>query len=136
MTLEHGSGQQLLLTLNSLLRTVLIHDDSNQQSIGCAANFVVAVCETNEEEFTLQISNGRFFVGDEKILHGSNNAALIHVMLDYFTQRQLAGFTFFSAIKDANQTDVLAFARLVNETLGKQDPIAWLKKKINAKKLF
>ena len=75
MTLEHERGQQLLLTLNGLLRTVLIHDDTNQQSIGCAGNFVDAVsarCNEDEEELTLQKSNGRFFVGDQKILHGRN----------------------------------------------------------------
>lgn len=139
MTLEQKRGQQLLRTLNSLLRTVLIHDDMNQQSIKCAVNFVNAVstgCAADEDELRLQIRNGRFFVGDKKLLYSNNTALLIQMLLDYFEKRQVSDFTFYSTIDAANPTDILAFARLVNQADGKEEPSAWLKEQIDKKNYF
>lgn len=138
MTMTAERGQLLLLRLNSLLRTVLIHNDLNQQSIDCARNFVEAVstvCAEGEEALTLQTSNGRFFLGDEKILHGQNTAALIQVMLDYLEKRQLSGFTFYADIAKADHLDVLAFARLVNAAREQENPGTWLGRKIHEKNL-
>lgn len=135
MTLEHERGQQLLLALNSLLRTVLIHDDANQQSIKCVGNFVnavLALCKEGEEELTLQMSNGRFFAGEQKILHGSNSASLIQVMLGFFEKRQLAGFTFFREISGASPGDILSFARIVSQAGEQEKPTIWLAKNIDA----
>jgi HD-GYP domain-containing protein (c-di-GMP phosphodiesterase class II) len=134
--MAHEIGQRLLLTLNSLLRTVTIHNDLNQQSIECAGNFVdavSAVCGEGEEEITLQVNNGRFFLGDEKILHGKTTAALIQVMLNYFEKRQLAGCTFFPEINETSNTAILAFARTVNQAGEKEDPATWLKNEIHQK---
>ena len=133
MTLEQERGQKLLRTLNSLLRTVLIHDDMNQQSVECVVNFVNAVltgCAADEDEIRLQMRNGRFFVGGKKLLYSNDTAPLIQVLLDYFEKRQVSGVTFFSTIDAAKSTDILAFARLVNQADGKEDPLDWLKKQI------
>jgi HD-GYP domain-containing protein (c-di-GMP phosphodiesterase class II) len=131
MVMVNERGPRLLLAFNSLLRTVLIHNDLNQQSIDCAGNFIAAVsaaCGKDAEELILQSSNGRFFLGDEKILHGKNTAAIIQVMLDYLEKRRLSGFTFFPDINKASLINVLAFARLVNQAIEQEDPVAWLKK--------
>jgi len=131
--------QQLLLALHSLLRTVLIHDDSNRQAVECAGNFVDAVstlCGEDDEELTLQLSNGRFFLGDEKILQSKNTAALIQLMIEYFEKRQLSGVTFFHDINETNHNDILAFARMVNRAGEEKDPSSWLKNKIHEKDFF
>ncbi|MFO7605652.1 MAG: HD-GYP domain-containing protein [Desulfurivibrionaceae bacterium] len=129
-------GQQLLIALNSLLRTVRIHDDTNRQAVECAANFVDAVsaiCGRGGEEFILQISNGRFFLDDEKILHGRNAETLIQVMLDYFGERKLSGFIFSPDIYTSNHPDILLFARMVNQAAEQKDPAPWLKKVLDEK---
>lgn len=134
MATANERGPLLLLAFNSLLRTVLIHNDMNQQSIGCAENFIEAlsaVCGKDDEELTLQTSNGRFFLCGEKILHGKNTAAIIQVMLDYLEKRQLSGFTFSADINKASHLDVLAFARLVNQAGEQENPPAWLKKMLH-----
>jgi HD-GYP domain-containing protein (c-di-GMP phosphodiesterase class II) len=103
------------------------------QAIDNAINFSNAVltsCGEDADELSLQVSNGRFYVGEEKILHGKTTAALIQVMLDCFVKRQLSGFTFFSTIKSASHTDILTFARLVNEARFKDAPSDWLKNKL------
>jgi len=139
MTTTQEKGTQLLLALNSLLRTVQIHDDSNLQSVESASNVINAVrsfYDDGNEKLAMQISSGRFFLGEEKILQGKDTTSIIQIMLDYFQKRQISGLTFLPDTISINLTDILSFARLMNQAVEKDDPALWLKQMIQEKRLF
>jgi HD-GYP domain-containing protein (c-di-GMP phosphodiesterase class II) len=121
-------GEEFLKAFHSLLQTVKIHQDTNQMLLRCVDTFVKAVLAlcVEDDDLTVQIVKGRFFLQAEKLTHRIENAAMFDRMLEYFEKRGLIGLRFSAELKDIPAKDCMAFARMVNRAERQQAPAQWL----------
>ena len=120
-------GEAFLKAFHSLLQTVKIHQDTNQMLLSCVDTFVKAVLAlcVEDDDLTVQIVKGRFFLQAEKLTHRIENAALFDRMLEYFEKRGLIGLRFSAELKDVAAKDCMAFARMLNRAARQQTPAQW-----------
>lgn len=128
-------SEELLTTLYSLLQAVKIYDYNNILVREGVANFVVLVNRLLEEDkgLTIKISNGRFFIQDQKLLHRSETAKIVNAVLNYFEERNLIGLRILPAFKNIPLDDVLDFARLLNQANQEEHPQEWLSRQVEKK---
>lgn len=121
-------GERFLVTFHRLLRTARIHQDNNQLLMECAQSFIDAIsfwCK-DEDNLTIRATHGRFFLQNEKLLYRRDMVSFIHEMLHYFEVRGFQELRFDAEVKDAPLTEILAFARFLNDADQKEDPLAYL----------
>ncbi len=125
-------GQRFLAALNSLFSTARIHRDNNILLIHCVERFIELTEELlqNDDEVTLLTSVGGFYLQQEKVLFQRNAAGLVRKLLDYFQQRGISGLRFYQGATYASLAEILAFVRLLNEMADRDDPIRWLRDKL------
>ncbi|NOQ46540.1 MAG: HD domain-containing protein [Desulfobulbaceae bacterium] len=125
---DHLLGQKFIQVLNSLLSTARIHQDNNRLLIECVDNFIEIVEQLlkDDDEVTILVSVGGFYLQQEKILFQRNAAGLIRKMQSFFEERQLDGLRFYQSATYASLKDIVSFARTLNNCANKDDPFHWL----------
>ncbi len=121
-------GQQFIQVLNNLLSTASIHQDNNKLLIQCVERFleVTEMLFTEDDEITLLVAVGGFYLQQEKIIFKRNAAGLVRKMLTFFEDRQLDGLKIYQNVTYASLREITTFARILN-TCGRQDdPFHWL----------
>jgi HD-GYP domain-containing protein (c-di-GMP phosphodiesterase class II) len=121
--------------LYRMIQTIRIHQDNNELVGICLNEFRNTVSKLDlEDDLTIQISEGRFYVQGERLHFRKHIVRLIHAMLDFFGQRELRGLRFHPAVTEVPATELLAFVRLLIRSAEKEDPTEWLDGQV--KKLF
>jgi HD-GYP domain-containing protein (c-di-GMP phosphodiesterase class II) len=117
----------LFQSLYRMVQTVRIHQDNNHLVKLCLSQFKEMVSRPNlQEDITVQISDGRFYVGDEKVQYRKELTRIIETMLDFFKRRDLTGLRIHPSVKEVDLDDLLGFVRLLIHSAEKDDPAAWL----------
>jgi HD-GYP domain-containing protein (c-di-GMP phosphodiesterase class II) len=119
--------EALFYDLFRMIQAIRIHQDNNQMVKICLSAFQDTLARLNiQEDITVQISEGRFFVQGEKIQYRKELMRLINSMLQFFQGRALEGLSLHPAIKEVSQDDLLTFMRLLVQCAEKTDPSTWL----------
>ena len=130
---EHPGGS-LIKALHQVINTVRIHQDNNQLVKESVAEFHRVVSGmSKEEDLQIQIWRGRFYIQGEKLLYRKETFPIINEMLEYFPQRGLGGLHFLPAFTEALPEDLIAFTRLLNDSVSQEDPPEWLDKMLREK---
>ncbi|HHD64226.1 MAG TPA: HD domain-containing protein [Desulfobulbaceae bacterium] len=121
-------GQKFIQALNNLLSTARIHQDNNRLLIECVESFIEIVGRLlqEEDEVTLLVSVGGFYLQQEKILFRRNAGGLVRKMLSFFEERQIDGLKLYQSVTYASLKDITSFARTLNSCARKEDPFHWL----------
>ncbi len=121
-------GQQFIQVLNNLLSTASIHQDNNKLLIQCVDRFleVTGKLLAEDDEITLLVAVGGFYLQQEKIIFKRNAAGLVRKMLTFFEDRQLDGLKIYQNITYASQQEITAFARILNKCGRQENPFHWL----------
>lgn len=121
-------GEELLHSLHSLTQTVKIHREDNELIINGVRRFLKIVYEYIEDsdDVTIQMSKGRFYIQEEKIIHRRVSAFLVDNMLKFFEKRALMGLRIFPAISSSSVSEIVSFARLLNDAGRHKNPMDWL----------
>ncbi len=121
-------GQQFIQVLNNLLSTASIHQDNNRLLIQCVDSFleVVGRLLAEEDEITLLVAVGGFYLQQEKIIFKRNAAGLVRKMLTFFEERQLDGLKIYQNVTYASLSEITAFARILNKCGRQENPFHWL----------
>jgi HD-GYP domain-containing protein (c-di-GMP phosphodiesterase class II) len=110
-----------------MVQTVRIHQDNNHLVRLCLSQFKETVSRPNlQEDVTVQISDGRFYVGDEKVRYREEFTRIIETMLDFFKRRDLTGMRIHASVNEVDLDALLGFVRLLIHSAVKDDPAAWL----------
>jgi HD-GYP domain-containing protein (c-di-GMP phosphodiesterase class II) len=119
--------ESLFVALHRTIQTLRIHQDNNQLVHRCLTRFkqIVAKLEM-EDDLTLLIYEGRFYVQGEKVQYRKQLFSLIQALVDFFEKRGLRGLRFFPEIKDVPQREILAFLRLLIHSIEYSSPALWL----------
>ena len=117
----------LFRAFHRLVQACRLHQDNNELVKVCLAHFVDIISRVNlVDELAIVISEGRFYVGGEKLHQRKSTAQLIHDMLNFFRGRELRGLSFRPSINRVPTEDVLAFVRLLICSREQEHPAFWL----------
>jgi HD-GYP domain-containing protein (c-di-GMP phosphodiesterase class II) len=123
--------ESLFQALYRMIQTIRIHQDNNELVAICLHEFQKSISKLDlEEDLTIQVSEGRFYVQGERLQFRKHIVRLIHAMLDFFGQRALRGLRFHPDVKEVPNSELLAFVRLLIRSAEKEDPTAWLDEQI------
>jgi HD-GYP domain-containing protein (c-di-GMP phosphodiesterase class II) len=127
--------ETLVQNLYRLIQAVRIHQDNNQLVKVCVERFRETVSRLKlETELKLWISDGRFFVQTERLHYRKELVRIIHALLDFFSRRSLQGVCFTPEVSDAPLEEIIAFARILIQSVEKAAPAAWLEKQLEVAK--
>jgi HD-GYP domain-containing protein (c-di-GMP phosphodiesterase class II) len=126
-------GGRFIKAFHHMISTVKIHQDNNQLIKDSIKHFAKVLSEiSGGMELEILLWRGRFFIQGEKLHYRRESFALINEMLDYLPQRGLRGLIFHPTFKESSLKDFVIFARLLNESAGRDDPPNWLDKQFKA----
>jgi HD-GYP domain-containing protein (c-di-GMP phosphodiesterase class II) len=127
-------GGSFIKALHQVIHTVKIHQDNNKLVKDSVMQFNNVISGLSEDEdMKIQIWRGRFYVQGEKLLYRRETFPIINEMLEYFPQRGLEGLQFLPALREISESDLIAFARLLNESVSRDDPPDWLDEMLKEK---
>jgi len=131
---ERLLGQHFIQALNNLLSTARIHQDNNRLLVQCVEQFldIGRRLLRENDEITLLVAVGGFYLQEEKVVFRRNAAGLIRKMLTFFEERQLDGLKFYQNLAYASLKDITAFARVLNAGARQEDPVPWLMEQMAA----
>ena len=117
-------GEDLLRALMGLLQTVKIHQGNNKLvARGIEAlRQAVAALGKEDDQVSLLIAHGRFFLNEEKFPHRPMAETLINTFQQYCLQRRLQGITLQMSINETSDEQIISGARLLNDAGLKEDP--------------
>lgn len=131
---ERLLGQQFVQVLNNLFSTARIHQDNNRLLVQCVEQFlgIGRRLLRENDEITLLVAVGGFYLQEEKVVFRRNAAGLIRKMLTFFEERQLDGLKFYQNLGYASLEDITAFARVLNAGGRQEEPLPWLMEQMAA----
>jgi HD-GYP domain-containing protein (c-di-GMP phosphodiesterase class II) len=130
-------SEDLFTAFYRMVQAVRIHRDNNHLVIQSAENFIDAVNRFGKDDsrLTIQISAGRFYLQEEKLLYRRETANLINNALVYFEKRGLCGLSLSTAIQRKDLDQVLLFAQILNQAEVHNDPSEWIEAQFGDKGL-
>jgi HD-GYP domain-containing protein (c-di-GMP phosphodiesterase class II) len=119
--------ESLFVALHRTIQTLRIHQDNNQLVRRCLTQFKQIVSKMEmDDDLTLLIYEGRFYVQGEKVQYHKQLVRLIQALMDFFEKRGLRGLRFFPEMKEVPQREILAFFRLLIQSIEYSSPALWL----------
>ncbi len=117
-------GEDLLRALMGLLQTVKIHQSNNKlvtQGVETLRQTVTVLCK-EDDQVSLIIAHGRFFLNEEKFPHRPMIETLIHTFQTYCLKRHLQGITLQMTINETGDHRIIEGARLLNKAELEDEP--------------
>jgi len=123
--------ETLFQNLYRLIQAVRIHQDNNQLVKVCVERFRETIAGLEpENELKLWISEGRFYVQTERLHYRKELVRIIHAMFDFFNRRAIDGMIFTPQISGTPLEEIVAFFRILIQSVEKAAPASWLEKQM------
>ena len=127
--------ETLLQNFYRMIQAIRIHQDNNRLVNLCVDRFREIISKLHlESELKIWISEGRFYVQNERLQYRKELVRIIHAMLDFFSRRALDGLCFTPLIADAPMEEMIAFIRILIQSAEKAAPASWLEKQLDVAK--
>lgn len=129
--------QKLLQALHLLTSSARVYQDNNKVLIEAVERFVALIqhlCQDNEE-VTLLLSEGSFYLNQEKVVFDRLAASFATLILNFFEERHIEGLRFYESVHQTSFNDIVNFFRVLDDAVRQEDPVAWLEEKIAASNL-
>ena len=127
--------ETLLQNFYRMIQAIRIHQDNNRLVNLCVDRFREMISKLHlESELKIWISEGRFYVQNERLQYRKELVRIIHAMLDFFSRRALEGLCFTPLIADAPMEEMIAFIRILIQSAEKAAPASWLEKQLDVAK--
>jgi HD-GYP domain-containing protein (c-di-GMP phosphodiesterase class II) len=127
--------ETLLQSFYRMIQAIRIHQDNNRLVNLCVDRFRAIISKLHlESELKIWISQGRFYVQNERLQYRKELVRIIHAMLDFFSRRALEGLCFTPLIADAPMEEMIAFIRILIQSAEKAAPASWLEKQLDVAK--
>ena len=123
--------ETLFQNLYRLIQAVRIHQDNNQLVKVCVERLRETIAGLEpENELKLWISEGRFYVQTERLHYRKELVRIIHAMFDFFNRRAIDGMIFTPQISGTPLEEIVAFFRILIQSVEKAAPASWLEKQM------
>ncbi|MFQ5917715.1 MAG: HD-GYP domain-containing protein, partial [Candidatus Binatia bacterium] len=128
-------AETFFLVMYRLIQTIRIHKDNNDLVKASLSHFKQTICKLDtENDLTILISEGRFYIQGEKLQFRQHLVRLINDLVDFFEQRELPGLRFHPKVRNASLGEILAFVRLLILSGEQRDSATWLSQKLGGPK--
>ncbi len=110
-------GEELLRSLMGLLQAVKIHQNNNKlvdRGVEALRESVTTLCK-EDDQVSLIIAHGRFFLNGEKFPHRPMIETLINTFQTFCAKRHLQGITLQMAINETDSNQIIEGARLISK---------------------
>ena len=125
--------ESFFLALYRTIQTLRIHQDNNQLVQVCLKRFKQVLSKMEmEDDLTLLIHEGRFYVQGEKVQYRKQLFNLIQALMDFFEKRSLKGLRFFPEVKRVPLGKILAFFRLLIQSIEHKPSALWLSQQVGS----
>ena len=129
-------GEMFFKSFSRLIQTARFYQDNNESTKECIAQFVQTLSQLcMGEDLTIRITRGKFYLQEDKLLYRRENAAVIHNMLEFFEARGIQGLCLYPSIDKAPQNQIASFARFLNHSVDRENPLDWLIEKVKSESL-
>jgi len=130
---ERSQSHEFMQALVNLLSASKIYGDNNQQIIRCVDDIkrIASHLMKETDELSLVITDGVLYLQEEKIYSQRSLTNLLRKLTMYFEERQLDGLFLYPEIKDSTASELVAFARIFNDSVKQKDPFVWLTIELN-----
>ncbi len=126
-------GEMFFKSFYRLIQTAKIYQDNNESTQECISEFVKASSQVGMgEDLEIHVTRGKFYLQEDKLLYRRENAAVTNNMLELFEQRGIQGLCLYPSIEKAPSDEIASFARLLNYSADREDPVEWLVQKIKS----
>jgi HD-GYP domain-containing protein (c-di-GMP phosphodiesterase class II) len=127
--------ETLLQNLYRMVQAIRIHQDNNNLVNLCVDRFRESISKLHlDGELKIWVSEGRFYVKNERLQYRKELIRIIHAMLDFFSRRGLEGMCISPLIIDAPMEEIIAFTRILIRSVEKAAPASWLEKQLEVTK--
>lgn len=129
-------GHDFIRALYHMINTVRVYQDNNQlvrMSVGSFQSILKEL--TAGGDVSLLLYRGRFHLGGEKIPYRRDLAVIVYNMIDFFSKRGVGSLNFLHASHTVAMENIIAFARLFNDSVRSDHPFAWLEQKVLEQKI-
>jgi HD-GYP domain-containing protein (c-di-GMP phosphodiesterase class II) len=122
------NGAALLNTINSLTQNVKMHSDNNDLLLQSAQKFIrlMNLLVQNQSLVSLQHAHGIFYFQQERLTIRPSNARLFNRMLRFFENRAIYGLHFGPEVRNTQPLQIIAFFRMIEQSIGQEGPADWL----------
>ena len=127
--LKEGTlGEETIRALYRLLHTADLYEANNNVLADCTKAFAQALKSwwQENEDFSIRINRGRFFLQDARVQFQRQNMAVIQDLLRYFEKRNMEGVCFHSCAQGTSHEVLHTFARVLNRAEQNTNPLEWL----------
>ena len=137
MQMSASWEESLFLALYRTIQTLRIHQDNNQLVRICLTRFKQVVSQMEMDgDLTLLIYEGRFYVQGEKVQYHKHLVSLMQALMEFFEKRGLRGLRFSPGLKKVPLGEILAFFRLLIQSIEHHSPALWLSEKVGGIRFF
>ncbi|MBN1662726.1 MAG: HD domain-containing protein [Deltaproteobacteria bacterium] len=128
-------GHDFLRALYHMINTVRIYQDNNQLVRKSLRTFRTLLdLMAAEDDISLFLWRGRFYIGEQKLPYVRDAATVVNAMIDFFSKRGIGSIIFLQSSRTALPEDVLAFSRLLDDSIKDGDPLSWLDQQLREEK--
>jgi HD-GYP domain-containing protein (c-di-GMP phosphodiesterase class II) len=130
--------EQFLADMYSLIQTVKVYEANNKLVITGVEHFRRSLEQVigGHEALDLMVENAHFYFQDEKLLLRKQAKQIQTNLLKYLDKRGLSGLTIQAAATAVPITEVVNFAKLLNNSVRQKEPTEWLIKELAAENLL
>ena len=96
-------------------------------------NLIQHFCQENEE-VTLLLSEGSFYLNQEKVVFDRLAASFATLILNFFEERHIEGLRFYESVRQASFNGSSIFSEMLDDAV-RQETCSWLEEKIGASNL-
>jgi HD-GYP domain-containing protein (c-di-GMP phosphodiesterase class II) len=129
-------GEKLIKSLYYVISSARIHQDNNQLIRDGVSQLKSSLDELSRgDDVSIQIWRGRFHIQGEKLIYRRDTFNIIKEMIEYFSRRGLGGLCFLPTSKGASHESVVAFIRLLNECVKRENASEWLDMQLEKNRL-
>ncbi len=128
--------EDLIRAFYRMIHTIGMYKENNAMVQEAVSKFMdTAGRVLKGQDLELLVWRGRLFLQGEKIPYRRETLVLINAWMDFFQKRGLVGIRFSSRAKAAPAGEFVLLARLLNESIGQEDPAAWIEEQLFALKI-
>lgn len=125
-------GHDFLRTMYHMISAVRMYQDNNQIVRTSVDSFQKILNElTVKSDMSLRLHRSRFHLAGEKIPYRRDAAVIVYNMADFFSKRGIGSITFLKSAQNAAPESIMAFMRLLNDTIKHDHHIAWLDEQLH-----
>jgi HD-GYP domain-containing protein (c-di-GMP phosphodiesterase class II) len=129
-------GERLITALHHMMSTMRIYQDNNALVKDCAENLSGILSKLSEDQrMVVGVLRGRLYIQGEKLPFRRGMFNLMNEVMAHFSKREIGELCINRCLSGSLSQDLVAFMRLLNESVKYSHPRTWLQGQLKVNRL-